>query len=97
MPHTLVSPSLLLLPVVQIMRSLLAVLTARHAAALLPVWQAAAAAAGERGRTLLAQLAAVVAPASGASAGGDARLRGYVGLLLSLISAAAQVRPCELG
>jgi hypothetical protein len=67
--------------------SLLAVLLARHSSALLPYWQQALEAAGDRGRALQAQLSAVTA----AGAAGDARLKSYVNLLLGLINTSTQV------
>jgi hypothetical protein len=67
--------------------SLLTVLLARHSSALLPYWQQALEAAGDRGRALQAQLGAVTA----AGAAGDARLKSYVNLLLGLINTSTQV------
>lgn len=72
----------------QVFCNLLTVLMTRHTAALLPFWQAALPRAGEAGRLLAAQVVALSAPGSG----GDARLKGYVSLLLGLVSATLQVR-----
>ncbi|WIA13678.1 hypothetical protein OEZ85_007238 [Tetradesmus obliquus] len=70
----------------QVFFSLLAVLLTRHSSALLPYWQAALDAAGDRARALQAQLAGVTA----AGAAGDARLKAYVNLLLGLINTSTQ-------
>ncbi|WIA33826.1 hypothetical protein OEZ86_006935 [Tetradesmus obliquus] len=70
----------------QVFFSLLAVLLTRHSSALLPYWQAALDAAGDRARALQVQLAGVTA----AGAAGDARLKAYVNLLLGLINTSTQ-------
>eukprot|EP00878_Enallax_costatus_P005108 GHUV01005370.1.p1 GENE.GHUV01005370.1~~GHUV01005370.1.p1 ORF type:complete len:604 (+),score=218.67 GHUV01005370.1:107-1918(+) len=69
----------------QVFFNLLSVLMMRHSTALMPVWQAAVDAAGDRGRPLQQQLAAVTAAGSG-----DARLKAYVSLLLALMNTATQ-------
>lgn len=71
----------------QVFFNLLSVLMMRHSSALLPTWQSAVDAAGDRGRPLQQQLAAVTA----AGSGGDARLKAYVSLLLALMNTATQV------
>ena len=80
----------------QIFFSLLGVLMARHSKALLPTWQDALEAAGQRGSNVLQQQLAAVA-ASGTAT--DARFKAYVGLLLGLINVSVQVRreDCEGG
>ncbi|KAF6252515.1 hypothetical protein COO60DRAFT_518967 [Scenedesmus sp. NREL 46B-D3] len=70
----------------QVFFSLLTVLLARHSSALLPYWQQALEAAGDRGRALQPQLSAVTA----AGAAGDVRLKSYVNLLLGLINTSTQ-------
>jgi hypothetical protein len=73
----------------QIFFSLLAVLMARHSKALLPTWEDALEAAGQRGSNVLQQQLAAVT-ASGTAT--DARFKAYVGLLLGLINVSVQVR-----
>lgn len=67
---------------------------ARHSKALLPTWQDALEAAGQRGSNVLQQQLAAVA-ASGTAT--DARFKAYVGLLLGLINVSVQVRRAVKG
>jgi hypothetical protein len=74
-------------PLCQVFYSLLGVLLLRHSKALLPTWEQALQAAGQRaGGALQQQLAAVEA----SNTPSDARLKAYVGLLLGLINVSAQ-------
>lgn len=88
--HDLQQPSLasLFTLCLQVFFSLLTVLMSRHSSALMPYWQQALEAAGDRGKALQQQLAGMTA----AGAAGDARLKSYVNLLLGLINTATQVR-----